>query len=388
MMKLWRYIGSFHLALLTVAVAPPAEAARDKKQKSVERVVLARVLLRDGLPERALSVLEAPPEEGETIDLGEFHRVRGLAAMELRRYPEAVSAFERAMENGEQTAPTFFGLANALLGAERYPEALAILKEAPSELEQNPARYRLEANIQYRAGHRHRAFDALDRGVSRFPDDRELTRQRLGLLLELGLYTEGIESARALLVGKSAEQDYLALSVALLNAGQHERALALLEDGVLRWPGAVQMRKQLARAYADAGSPRSAAAVLMPLAGSDGDLPLMTAELRRRAGQMREALRANAEVLDQAAKMRQRLSLLLELERFEEASLLETRLERLGLLREEPIIYALAYASHYAGRPEQAERLLTRLSEPEWFDKGTAIRRAIETCRRDPTLCD
>lgn len=378
-------------AALLVSLGAPgtSEAARRKKSQTVDRVALARVLLRDGLPERALQVLDAPAEEGESLDLAELHRVRGLAATELRRFPEAVRSLQQAIEHGEKTAPTYFALANALLGAERHAEALRVLASAPAELEQNPARFRLEANIHYRAKDHPRAFEALERGLERFPMDEELARQRLLLLLELGLHTEAIDSSlERFAAGRAGEKDCLALGEALLRAGRTQRALALLEDGVLRWPESSALRKLLAKGYVESGSPSSAAKILLPLTETEPEAALLAAELYRRAGHFREALRLNAAVLDQDAKMRQRLSLLLEEERFDEAAQLEARLERMGLLAEDQVVYALAYAAHFAGRPEQAERLLGRLTDPSWFEKGNAIRRAMDACRRDPALCD
>lgn len=378
-------------ACLGALVLPsgPALAARGKKARGVDRVALARVLLRDGLPERALHVLDAPPEDGEVVDAAEFHRVRGLVATELRRFPEAARAFEAAIQHGEKTPPTYFALANALLGAERHQEALKVLREAPPELEQNPARFRLEANIHYLTKAPHAAFDAIERGLARFPEDEPLARQRLLLLLELGLYTEAIESSlQRFSGGQAGEKDCLALGEALLRAGRTERALALLEDGVLRWPASAGLRKLLAKGYVEAGAPGSAVKVLLPLTVEDAEAALLAAELYRRAGRPKEALHMNAEVLDQSAKMRQRLSLLLDEERFDEASLLEARLDRMGLLADDQVVYALAYAAHYAGRPDQAERLLGRLTDPAWFEKGNAIRRAMDACRRDPALCD
>lgn len=381
-------LSAFALSFLWLG-AEPANAARRKKSQAVERVALARVLLRDGLPERALQVLDAPIEEGETLDQAELYRVRGLVTSELRQFEEAVRAFETAMEHGEKTAPTYFALANALLGAERYADALRVLKDAPAELDQNPARYRLEANIHYRAGDKHAAFEALERGRRRLPADRELARQRLFLLLELGLYTEALAASQeGLMQDGSGEKDCLALGGALMQAGQVPRALELLEDGVLRWPDAAPLRKLLAKAYVEAGSARSAARVLAPLTEQDGEVQLLAAELYRRAGLLREAVHMNAQVVDQAAKMRQRLSLLLEQERFDEAAHLEARLDRMGILADDQVVYALAYAAHYAGRAEQAERLLSRLRDPVWFEKGNAIRRAMDACRRDPSLCE
>lgn len=384
--------------------------ARAPRSDRVDRVALARVLLRDGLPERALQILDAPAEDGERIDVAELQRVRGLAATALKQHDVAADAFARAIAAGEQTAPTWLGLANAHFALERFGEALQTLERAPRELQQNPARHRLEARIHYRQGDRFAAFRAVERGLEHLPADAELQRQRQLLLVELGLFSEAIVAAReatpregggsaagdppaglrAAEAGKGgeAEHETEVLAAALLGAGQGARALLVLEEALLRQPGSLRLRKLLAHAYQTEGSPRIAADVLRRIEDPDDEVLLLVAELYRRAGMHREAQHANARVEQQPAKLRQRLGLLLDEGRFHEAARLEPRLERLRLLSEDPVLYALAYAAHAAGQRDQAERLLGRLRDPEWFDKGNAIRQAIDACRREASQCE
>jgi hypothetical protein len=107
---------------------------------------------------------------------------------------------------------------------------------------------------------------------------------------------------------------------------------------------------------------------------------LDAAELFRRGGRPVQALYLNAMVADQQAKIRQRLGLLIELERFEEATLLEPRLSRLGLLEEEAVIYALAYSLVQIGKYSRAEHYLKQIRDPELFRKATELRRVMERC--------
>ncbi|NJK88460.1 MAG: hypothetical protein HC923_03055 [Myxococcales bacterium] len=96
----------------------------------------------------------------------------------------------------------------------------------------------------------------------------------------------------------------------------------------------------------------------------------------------------NARVLDQKEKIKQRLSLLLKQESFEEAAALDDRMVRLGLLSDENLIYALAYAHFRVGSFGRAETLLGQISDPELFRKAVALRESIEACRADDWRCE
>lgn len=361
-------------------------AAKRRKAEQVDPLALARVLLRDGLPERALAILaEAAPERG----VEELHRIRGLALHELGRHAEAAAAFARALELGEQGEATWFALASAQLAAGDAAGALASCERAPPELWSLPGAFRLRAAALYARGDRHGAFIALDAGAARFPADLELQRQRVRILLELGLHQEGLEAARSLLERPElGVKDHLAFAAALAGSRQLEQAILLLEGALLRFPEEAEVRRQLARTYFEAERPLSAAELLLPLAHDDPTAALHAAELYRRAGKAERALRMNGSVVDPKEKVRQRLNLLIELERYEEAAALDERLARLGLLEEQRLAYALAYAHYRAGNRARAEAILGRLSEPELFAKATAIRRALEACDRDVWQCE
>lgn len=96
----------------------------------------------------------------------------------------------------------------------------------------------------------------------------------------------------------------------------------------------------------------------------------------------------NAEEPDQSVKLRQRMGLLVDLDRFEEAAALEPRLRRHRLLQDEEVAYALAYALYRTGRLDQAEKRLKVVKRPELFDSATALREAMGRCQADPWMCE
>jgi hypothetical protein len=59
---------------------------------------------------------------------------------------------------------------------------------------------------------------------------------------------------------------------------------------------------------------------------------------------------------------------------------LADRLERLGLLDEDPVAYAMAYAWYQLGEVGEAERYLRRIQDPKWFQDATTLRQAMAEC--------
>jgi tetratricopeptide (TPR) repeat protein len=161
----------------------------------------------------------------------------------------------------------------------------------------------------------------------------------------------------------------------------------VLEQAHLRFADSDLLLRQLARSYLDDGKPFVAAELLARAAYQNPAYRLEAAELYRRAGRLHTAMYYNEQATDQRGKIRQRLGILIELERFEEAASLGPRLSRLGLLVDENIVYALAYALFKTHRFEEAEQQLRRLTRPELFTRGAELRRAIEVCRKTALEC-
>jgi hypothetical protein len=66
---------------------------------------------------------------------------------------------------------------------------------------------------------------------------------------------------------------------------------------------------------------------------------------------------------------------------------MERDLTRLGLLDDEDIRYALAYAYFKTGDFEATERQLQQLTRPDLFRKAAELRSAIQDCAEDTWQC-
>ena len=66
---------------------------------------------------------------------------------------------------------------------------------------------------------------------------------------------------------------------------------------------------------------------------------------------------------------------------------METPLRRVGLLEDEDLRYAIAYALFKTGEFQQAELHLAALNRPDLFRKAAELRRAIQDCVQDSWKC-
>jgi len=377
------------IALLLLCLIPAAHAEPKEKGK-VDHLALAALLLKDGHLDRAAGVLAelGPRPKLEGAKLARFHTLSGVVAYRRRDHAAAVAQLGRALRAGARGETLHLLLARSHFALGQLRPAIEALGRAGAGARRWPGAFLLEAQCHWRLGDRVRAWGALQRGSRLHPKNDELARQRVLLLVDMGLYRRAAEEGERFLARPGVTPgDFVAFAEALRRGRQVWRAILLLEQGGLRFPKGRGVLLQLARAYLDAGKPLAAGRLLHRAALADPRLLVEAAELYRRAGQLLQALHLNAQVPDQKPKVRQRLGLLIELERFEEAAALEPRLARLGLLDDQKIIYALAYAHYRAGDHGHAEAWLKRIREPGLFDRAAELRRAMAACAAQGWTC-
>jgi len=366
------------------AGGPGAERA----EVEVDRLSLAALLIRDGFYDRAESVLmEVDPAE-EGLDLARYHTLKGLVFLQRRMYGEAREAFVQAERAGQADPLLSLYLAQAHFGLQEYPAAIQALDRAGETAAALPGAHMLRIQSLWNLGRKSETFDALDRAQARFPDEPGFTQRRLVYLVDLGLFQETIEEGLLYLEAiHAAPDDYVVLGESLRQGKQFDKAATLLEAARLRTPTHPRVLVALAHVYLDDGQPRTAARILEEAAREDPKYVSEAAELYRRAGDLDRALYLNREVQDPAVKTRQRLGLLLQTERFEEALALEDRAARLGLLQDDTIRYALAYVNFQTGRYPRARSLLRQVKKPELFHAASDLIRTIDVCEQSGWQC-
>jgi predicted Zn-dependent protease len=351
-----------------------------------DRVAIANRLVADGLFDRAAAVLDEL-EEVPKDQAAEVHTLRGLVAMQLGDLDGAISAFDQAVATGEAAPLVHLQRAQALLGLERPAEALTALDLAGAEADSLPAAHQLRARALRSLERPDEAYAALLAARAAHPTHRGLAEDAVWLLVDLGLSREAADAGRALAEFGVDVSLWVAIGERLRRAGALNEAIPWLEEARLRYPDSPEARVALASACLDADRPRCAGEALAEAAAFDARYASEAAECFRRTGDLSRALYWNGLVEDEATKVRQRLGLLLEQGRFDQAAALEARLSRLGLLEDESLAYALAYAHVRTGDYPRAEALLRGLSDPRLFQQATALREAMARCAEDGSGC-
>jgi tetratricopeptide (TPR) repeat protein len=362
----------------------PSRAEGEAKQENLLKV--ASLLVKDGHLDRASATLsEIKPRTKD--QRGQFYSLSGLVALKRGDHKLAernlVAAIKTGLKDKTKERSAFLFLAQARFGQQSFQGTLEALDRTGDLGLKFPGIYLMRAQCHWRARNKVGAWEALQQGIRHHPTNKELQRQKVLLMVDLGLYQQATTAGLRYL-GRSSDEpnDYAAIAEALRRGRQHRKAILILEQAKLRFPRNDTILKQLARSYLDDGKPFAAAELLARAAYRTPRYRLEAAELYRRAGRLMSAIFLNEQATQQKAKVRQRLGLLVELERFEEAASLAPRMSRLGLLKDESIVYALAYSLYKTGRFEASERYLKRITKPELFKRSIQLRKAMDSCRK------
>jgi tetratricopeptide (TPR) repeat protein len=367
--------------------------AREKKEvpaeDEVDELALVSVLIRDRHFDRAIQMLEQIDSNAEGLDKPLYYLYLGLSRLSLSNVTRAHAAFLKSVQYGQTDLMVYVFLAQTAFKLEKYEDAVAYVAKSKGAGSSIAATHMLKANAYWKLKDYHGAWKALQAGIAYFPDNAEMKRASVLVLVEAGLFTRAVEEGRQYLsTNQVTPNDYTIVSEALMNGGALEESILILEAARLRFPSAEELTVQLARAYMKNGNELISARLFEHAAMTNEKFAADAAELYRRNGQLYNAMRMNERIVDQLQKIRQRMGILLEMSRFEEAAGLAPRLFRLGLLEEPPVRYGLAYAQFKNGDLKEAEETLSGITDEFYFNKAMELRLAIERCRADGWQCD
>ncbi|WP_244907535.1 tetratricopeptide repeat protein [Nitrosomonas aestuarii] len=361
--------------------------AGDNKSQQTDFMELAAVMLRDGHSDRALLALQSVDLEDEKTDLSRYYTLQGLAYLNLNDFHAAKDSLQSAVKSGQADSVIFVYLAQAHYSLKDYRSTIQAIDKSGAHAEKANL-ITLKAQAHWHLEEPAAAINALNEGIRLFPQDYGFLRRKVFYFVELQLFHEATQLGRRYLAqSKAAAEDYIAIGNALRLSRQYKEALDILEIARLQFNNNQMVAKLLAHTYLDQGQLNSAAFILEQAALLNPDLLSEAAEVYRRANRFHKALTLNEGVQDQKIKLKQRLSILLALKQFERAANMESALYRTGLLEDQHVRYALAYAYFSSGRFAEANKHLDHLSESELFRKGVELRRLMQVCKEEPWKC-
>lgn len=368
---------------------PAAALPEAETMTSGEYLSLAAVLIGDGNYDRARSILARVDTADEELDRVRYHTLSGLIALNQDELSLAAREFEAAIDAGQEEPVIWLYLAQAYFGQQEYRKTLAALDRAGAQNTRLPSVFLMRAQAHWELKEYSQAWRVLGQGRELYPDRAgDFARRQVFLLVDQGLYRQAAEEGLKFLeTEQSSVDDAIAIGNALRETGEYERAAVILETARLSAPDHALLGKVLAHVYLAQDKTFAAAEIMHRSAVHDPELLTDAAELYRRAGWPVQALTLNGQIIDQQKKLKQRLAIMLELGRFDQAASMQQDLERVGLIEDEDIRYALAYAMFKAGQFDAAETQLQRLTRSDLFRRAVELRRTMEQCADSPWMC-
>ena len=360
-----------------------------KEPKAVDFLALAALMIKDGEYFRAADALSEIDENDEKLDKKRYYTLYGLVALNNQSYEEAIDYIHQAIDNGQTDEIMQVYLAQSHYNLQNFPKVIEHLDNAGLAMASNVNLHLMRIQSYLELDDEEGAWKAMTVGRQVFPENTDIIRRQVYLLIELGLYREAARIGLDFLSQSESvsADDYIGIGNALTQSGQAKEALPILEAARLRFPDYEKSAIALAHAYVAQEDFYVAADLLEKAAFTDLELITEAAELQRRADNLARALYLNAQALDQVKKLRQRLGLFLENGRFESAAMMEDALYRNRLLDDQNVRYALAYAFFKTGRFEEAEKHIAKLTKSDLFRKATALRKAMEDCEGERWRC-
>lgn len=358
--------------------------------QEVDYLDLATLLVRDAKYERASNILAQVDMQDEALDLGRFHLLRGLVRLNLSLFNQAAIDLSAAIDHGQDAPIVPIYLGQAYFYSKDYTNALRAFARAPDKAATIPSTFAMRAESAWKMESVDEAWQILNEGLRRHPDYHELLRRKVYYAIDGKLYAAAAELGRAYLERTDASyEDYIGIGQALFRSGSVDEALRFLELARLRFPREVAVAAALSKIYSSQSKYRAAGELLeraSMFSGSDA-LLVEAAELFRKSDALFRALALNARVADSTLRLRQRLSILLELRRYEMVAAMERDLRRVRLLQDDGIRYAVAYAHFKTRSYDKANALLEGLSDPQVFRQATDLRKAMLDCKGEGWRC-
>lgn len=401
-----RILAFLGLALASASVAPLLIAHAEEQQvEEIDYLALAARLLSDGHVDRAKGALSQVNMQAPGLDLHRYHLVSGLVALREKAYPAAAQAFRKAIATPPMVDPEadeatkkaaakvdpqlYYYLAQAEFGAEQYKKVLEALDKVGDALADNENLPLLRAQAHYALGQKDAAFNTLSKAQKRFPKVPQFERLEVFWLIDLGLYQAAAEAGRHYVTRETTTvDDHIAIGEALRRGHGYKLAAEVLEAAHLMYPENDKVLLALAHVYVDLDQKFAAAMVLEDAARLNPKYTVEAAELYRQAKMNARALFINARVEDQKAKFRQRMSILLDDQQFERVAAMAPTIERLGLLEDDQIRYAMAYGFFKTGDFNGAERYLRGIKDASLFESAGGLRRAMRSCEPTDWSCN
>ena len=358
-----------------------------------ERQLVAAEALFEHNPAQALAVLRSVHEERRTLDRARFLRVRGLVHLRLQHHAAAADDLQAARSALGVTVDALpdavldAAIARAEFGRGACKPALSALSRLGDRALAAPDTAVIKVECLWLERAYVRAATSLERAIALTPNDGGLRLLRARFALEGNLPRA---AAADLLVGIDCGASLMAtLPLAQKTADQDPGAAAPVWQALAAaFPDDSRAAAALASASAgqDPGDASAWAQRALRASPDDDTRVLRAAEALRVEGRTQEALRLNAQASG-PDKLKQRVALLVDDGAWERVVALRASLAQAGLLKDDAVRYAIAYAHYAIGELGAAEAMLDGIADAQLFVRASELRAVITGCQAAEERC-
>jgi tetratricopeptide (TPR) repeat protein len=414
--------------LMIVLLSGAVYAQNAETDLGIDHLALAALMIYDGRLDKAEAALSQVDTASETFDAADYYTIRGVLESKRERYSKAIENYLMAVdatkaktfeapkvekrkkylfsvgqsEAEEIIPPAFDGekvkkekleklhiyLSQAYYQVEDYANTVKHLDLAGDRGRDRAALFALRAECYWKIEQRDAAIHALNRGLKHFPDEPTLLKQKYYYLADLGLYQAAIACAKEYMAVTGADaNEYIILGQLLIEVGQEDEAVAILETAKGKFPDNAKIAMLLGHLYMEKDMNFTAAHFFKQGAYYDKKYLKDAVEMHRRIKDYSHAIYLNAQMGDNVEKLKQKVAIHLDRGEFEKVIGLTDDLERYNMLEDDNLRYALAYSYYMAKDYPNAEIQLEKITDNELFAKGTVILRDIEKCRENSAEC-
>ncbi len=374
--------------LLTIFLSTVLFADDKNNKDDVDYVVLATLLMKDGYYNRANQALKHVDTTQEDLDKAQFFTLKGLIQLKLHEYQASNTSFLLAIKNGQQEKSVYLYIAQNHFKLKQYAQAIKALESANQLVNAKPKLMALKAECFYRLHDYNSALVTLKEVNLLHPKYYDAYKQRFSYYISLELYQSALDDANIYLQNADTnEKVTISFISALRKAKETHKAMILAEEAHLKYNKNVIITILLANLYIDVNMIESAATLFDEASLQDSKYIKDSSEMFRRAKDFVQAIYKNSQILDTKEKYKQKVAIYLEFSQYERVIATESALIRNDLLKDENLVYALAFSYYKVGEFDQSEKYLKKITQNNLFSKSIELRKNMDKCKNNHWEC-
>jgi len=374
--------------LLTLFLSTALFAVDKNNKDDVDYVVLATLLMKDGYYNRANQALKNVDITQEDLDKAQFFTLKGLIQLKLHEYQASNTSFLLAIKNGQKEKSVYLYIAQNHFKLKQYARAIEALENANELVNEKPKLMALKAECFYRLHDYNNALITLKEVNLLHPEYYDAYKQRFAYYISLELYQSALDDANIYLENADTnEKVTISFISALRKAKETHKATVLAEEAHLKYDKNVIITILLANLYIDINMIESAATLFDEASLQDNKYIKDSSEMFRRAKDFVQAIYKNSQILDTKEKYKQKVAIYLEFSQYERVIATESALIRNDLLKDENLVYALAFSYYKVGEFDQSEKYLKKITQNNLFSKSIELRKNMDKCKNNHWEC-